>query len=283
MFKFLSRLVYKTLYIINFFTSKLLNKNLLLWLKEFIENDSYKNLTINKKKLSFFVPNNLVKWRLDTFLEKEPETIEWINNFDKKNIIFWDIGSNIGQYSVYCAIKHKKSKIISFEPSSGNLRILSRNISENKLTNQIKILSIPLTKHRNKFSIFEESSFLEGAAHNNFSIQKNKNSNKKIRYEIFGTNINYLLKEKILEIPNYIKIDVDGIESWILEGAGKFLNNNKIKEILIEQDENNKIEHKKVMRIMKKNNFKLFKKERNNKFHTTSESKFTYNYIFKKL
>ena len=179
MFKYLSRLVYKTLYIINFFTSKLLNKNLLLWLKEFIEDDSYKNLTINNKKLSFFVPNNLVKWRIDTFFEKEPETIEWINNFDKKSIIFWDIGSNIGQYSVYCAIKHKKSKIISFEPSSGNLRILSRNISENKLTNQIKILSIPVTKHRNKFSIFEESNFLEGAAHNNFSMQKNKYFKKK--------------------------------------------------------------------------------------------------------
>ena len=87
-----------------------MNKNLLLWLKEFIENDSYKNLTIKNKNLSFFVPNNLVKWRLDTFLEKEPETIEWINNFEKKNIIFWDIGSNIGQYSIYCAIKHKKSK-----------------------------------------------------------------------------------------------------------------------------------------------------------------------------
>ena len=59
MFKILSRVIYRVLYIINFFTSKFFNKNLLLWLKEFIEEDSYENLKIGNKKISFFVPNNL--------------------------------------------------------------------------------------------------------------------------------------------------------------------------------------------------------------------------------
>lgn len=286
MFKFLSRVVYKILYIINFFTSKLLDKNLLLWLKEFIEEDSYENVMIGNKKLSFFVPNNLVKWRVKTFFEKEPETIDWINNFVHKNLIFWDIGSNIGQYSIYCSIRHKKSKVVSFEPSAGNLRVLSRNISKNNLTNKIKIFPIPLTKYQNKFFIFEESNFLEGTAHNNFTYKINNNSkklDKKMKYQIFGTNINYLLKEKILDVPNYIKIDVDGLESLILQGSEFFLKNKKIKEVLIELNENSKVEFKKIMRIMKKNNFNILKKRRNDKYHTTAESKFTYNYIFKKL
>ena len=69
-----------------------------------------------------------------SFFTKEPETLDWINNFEQKeNLIFWDIGANIGLYSIYNSIKNKDSITISFEPSSSNLRILSRNISINKL------------------------------------------------------------------------------------------------------------------------------------------------------
>ena len=183
MFKFFSLIVYKFLYIINFFTSKLLDKDLLLWLKEFIENDCYQNLKINNKNLSFFVPNNLVKWRIKTFFEKEPETIEWINNFKKRKFIFWDIGANIGQYSIYCAVKHPKSEIVSFELSAGNLRILTRNISNNKLTNNIKILPTGLTKKNGKFFVFEESNILEGSAHNSLTnTKKEKLKDNKKKY-----------------------------------------------------------------------------------------------------
>ena len=52
---------------------------------------------------------------------------------------FWDIGSNIGLYSIYAKIKHENIEIHSFEPSSSNLRVLSRNISINDLENKIKI------------------------------------------------------------------------------------------------------------------------------------------------
>ena len=58
--------------------------------------------------------------------------------------------------------------------------------------------------------------------------------NVNIELLILGTSINYLLENKILEIPDYIKIDVDGIEHLILEGGNKFLNNQKIKSLSIE-------------------------------------------------
>ena len=52
----------------------------------------------------FFITHEIELWRSNTILTKEPETIEWIDNFDQsKKIIFWDIGANIGIYSVYAA------------------------------------------------------------------------------------------------------------------------------------------------------------------------------------
>ena len=36
-----------------------------------------------------------------------------------------------------------------------------------------------------------------------------------MKYSVIGTTINYLVESKILQIPDYIKIDVDGIEHLI--------------------------------------------------------------------
>jgi FkbM family methyltransferase len=46
-----------------------------------------------------------------------------------------------------------------------------------------------------------------------------------------------LLDNKILETPDYIKIDVDGIEHLILRGFDKHLHNSTIKSLSIEINE----------------------------------------------
>ena len=138
----------------------------------------------------------------------------------QKKIIFWDIGSNIGLYSIYAAVVHKNIEVISFEPSVNNLRILSRNISKNKLSNKIKLITNPLLDKPNIFSSMNENSTKEGSALNTFSknLILRKKFNSKMEYKIFGTTINYLVQNKILDTPNYIKIDVDGLEHLILRG-----------------------------------------------------------------
>ena len=108
-------------------------------------------------------------FRADTLFSKEPETLEWIDNFiEKENLIFWDIGANIGLYSIYNALKNNNSRTISFEPSTSNLRVLSRNISINNLEKNIQIVPIPLTNKENKFLMMKEGQFTEGGALNSF-------------------------------------------------------------------------------------------------------------------
>ena len=143
------------------------SRNIFLIIKQIIENNSYLKVTINNKIISFFCPNELTKWRVKTLYDKEPETLEWIDNFEEnKQIIFWDIGANIGLYSIYAAVKFKNISVVSFEPSSSNLRILSRNISINKIENKIKICQLPLSEFSNHFSTMKETYFIEGSAMN---------------------------------------------------------------------------------------------------------------------
>ena len=63
-----------------------------------------------------------------------------------------------------------------------------------------------------------------------------KENYSETKYKIFGTSIDYLIENKNLDVPNYLKIDVDGIEHKILQGASKLLSSDKA-YILIEINE----------------------------------------------
>ena len=284
MVKKLSLFFYKTLYYLDKIFFLITKRKILIWFNEFLEIDSYRELIILDRKINFFVPNQLVDFRVNTYFSKEPETIEWINEFNtSKEIIFWDIGANIGLYSIYNAIKHKNSKTISFEPSTSNLRVLSRNISINKFEKSIKILPIPLTNVENKFLTMKEGQFIEGGALNSFGENLNfegESFQTEMNYTLLGTSINYLLDNKILEIPDYIKIDVDGIEHLILEGATKYLSNKKIKSLSIEINENFTEQYNKVIQIMNRHNFKILHKKHNEQMFKNTKFDKSFNYVF---
>ena len=67
--------------------------------------------------IKFFCLGKTPEWRARTLLTKEPETIEWINTFSDKDV-FWDIGANVGVYTLYAALRN--IAVLSFEPSPSN-------------------------------------------------------------------------------------------------------------------------------------------------------------------
>ena len=272
--------------LVNKILVKLFNISFLGYFKEQLEKYCYLEKTILEKKLIFFCPNKLIEWRIKTFEDKEPETLDWINRFSfEKKIIFWDIGANIGLYSIYAALKSENIDVIAFEPSTSNLRVLSRNISIHKLQNRIKIINQPLSDEKNNFSTFNESTFQEGGALNTFKENYDFTGNVskfENRYNLLGTNINELIKREIIIIPDYIKIDVDGIEHLILKGGLEYLSHKKIKSILIEVNENFLTQFEQIKEIMFKCNFEIKKKDRNEDFYQIPEFKKMYNYIFVK-
>ena len=285
MTKKISYFLYKILLTLDKIFQLITKRSILNWFKDFFQKDSYKKISILSKEVNFFIPNQLTDWRIETFFTKEPETLGWIDNFEKKDkIIFWDIGANIGLYSIYSVLRNENVSTISFEPSTSNLRVLSRNISINNLENKIKILSAPLSNKENQFLTMNEGDFVEGGALNTFGENYDfagELFDSKMKYKILGTTIKNLLDNNILEIPNYIKIDVDGIEHLILEGAGKYLKDKRIKSLSIEINEDFKEQYKKVIEIMDQNEFKLLHKKHNDEmFNESKKFSKVFNYVF---
>jgi len=277
------KLFIKIIYNIFLFFDFLSGKILLFKIFEQFEKKSYIKKKFLNQEVNFFIPNQIIAWRVKTLFTQEPETIEWINNFDNKLNIFWDIGGNIGLYSIYSALKHKNLQIYCFEPSTSNLRTLSRNISINNLENRININQFALSDKQNIYQIMHETHFIEGHSMSTFSYNtdfEGKNLIPEQKYNIYGTSIDYLIEAKILKCPNYIKLDVDGIEHKILDGAKKTLINNDLKSILVEVNENFHDQHEDIVKIMKENNFTLVSKNQNiSEVQNTKFSK-TYNYIY---
>ena len=66
--------------------------------------------------IEFAIPTELVAYRVKTLFTKEPDTIDWINNFESDEV-FFDIGANVGIYSIW-ATMHRKVRTFAFEPEA---------------------------------------------------------------------------------------------------------------------------------------------------------------------
>ena len=212
--------------------------------------------------LVLFTPNWICRFRADSFSAKEPETLEWLDDSEDNGVLF-DIGANVGLYSLYYAAS-KKGKVYAFEPSFFNLALLAKNIFENNLQDNIKIISNPLTEE-NQFADFTLSTIEEGGSLSSFGVDYGHNGKilkKSLSYQTLGFSLDHLLRNKIItDYPNLIKIDVDGIEHLILSGAIETLKHPSCKTILIEIN-NSFIEQSKVAtNILLNCGFKLGKKQ----------------------
>lgn len=184
----------------------------------------------------FHTPNWVTSYRADSFSTKEPETLDWIDEF-VPNSIFWDIGANVGLYSIYAA-KTKNTLTFSFEPSFFNLEFLVKNINSNKLQDNINIVPIALSD-TNGINSFNMSNTDWGGALSTFSKSYDQNGYDfkiNFKYNTLGVTSDDAASLFNIPKPKYIKIDVDGIEHLILSGMMDILDS--ASEILIELSNN---------------------------------------------
>ena len=201
------------------------------------QTQSISHLMPNGKELKFklYTPNWRCRYGADTFSTKEPETLSWINSHEGDGV-FFDIGANVGLYSMYyAALKNKK--VYAFEPSVFNLSLLAKNIHINNLEHLIQIISNPLTD-KNQLADFSLSINEEGGSMSAFGVDHGhdgKPIEKFLSYKTLGFSLDSLFEKNILkDYPELIKIDVDGIEHLILSGAKNTLKHPTCKTVLIE-------------------------------------------------
>ena len=205
--------------------------------------------------ISFYCPEGkMPEKRAKTLLVKEKDTIEWIDSFNKKDI-FWDIGANVGCYSLYAGSKGIRT--YSFEPESWNYRLLNKNIQINNLDNKILAFCIAFN-NITKIDFFNLSSLVPAYSLHCFGEEtdwKGRLFKPKFKQGMIGYSIDDFIENFDIRFPNHIKIDVDGIEHKIINGALKTLSHPKLKSILVEYLYSNK-DQRDIEKIMANKGFK---------------------------
>lgn len=177
----------------------------------------------------FHTPNRHCAWRVETMYTKEPDTIEWLKSMQPGEVLF-DVGANIGIYSIFAA--KRGVKVYAFEPESQNFAILQKNIVLNKLDN-CKAFPICLSDCV-KLDTLRLSGMLAGGSCHSFGDDVDFHGDKR-EFAIKQGSISLPLEQAAayLEVPQHIKIDVDGFEHLVLNGAGDV---SRFKSILCEMD-----------------------------------------------
>lgn len=189
----------------------------------------------NEISLEFYCPNVICRYRSDSFSTKEPDTLKWIDSMSSGSVL-WDIGANVGLYSIYAA-KRSVTRVIAFEPSIFNLEWLGRNIYLNGLQKNIFVVPVALSD-RCGSNTFGMSNTALGGALSTFGEKFDQNGRDLqiiFEYETVGLTLAAAYQYFSLPKPSHMKIDVDGLEHFILRGAGDVLSYPK--QVLIEIDD----------------------------------------------
>ena len=200
--------------------------------------DPVRTVELGDKVIKFCTPNLMTLDRVWNLFHAEPVTIEWILNF-KENETLFDIGANVGTYGIFASIM-KYATVFAFEPESQNFSLLTKNILYNNLSERMTAWPVAISDEQ-KFSLLNLWGFRAGNSHHFFD----ESLNFKLEKENFpfvqgavSTTIDTLVEEQIIPIPDHIKIDVDGIEDKVVNGAWDTLSHRGVQSILIELNTN---------------------------------------------
>lgn len=167
---------------------------------------------------------------------KEPDTVRWIQALMKPGEVVFDVGANVGNYSLIMAHHlNKDVRVFAFEPAWFNFMQLNRNVSLNGMESCIFPVCAAVSGE-NGISWLNYSSLESGSSLHAMGTAlrlRDQEFEPALRQPVASFTLDHaatLLKT----VPNHIKIDVDGIEAEILSGAKATLANSSLRSILIE-------------------------------------------------
>lgn len=198
--------------------------------------DPVREVRVGEAVLRLHCPNELTLSRAVTFFEKEPETLEWIDGFGPGEILF-DVGANVGLYSLYAAARG--ARVYAFEPESQNYALLNRNVYLSGQAERVTALNIALSD-KDSLGRISLPRFMPGAALNNFGESldwKRRRYSPAFTQGVVAFSLDSFLARFPEAFPDHLKIDVDGAEIKIVEGAEKTLRDPRLKTLLVEINE----------------------------------------------
>ena len=140
----------------------------------------------------------------------------------KKEDLFVDVGANSGSYTILAAAA-VGAKVFSFEPVPSTYTRLLNNVHINNIENNVNCFNVAVGDKESYITLTTNIDTM-----NHVCL---KHDEKDDIIQVKMVTLDSLLHSNI---PSLIKIDVEGYETAVIEGASNVLENQKLHSIIIE-------------------------------------------------
>lgn len=173
-----------------------------------------------------------------------------------------DGGANLGNHTLYFAMFCPCTKVIAYEPYEPTLKILEKNIADNKLQSKVDIRPVGLYSKEAKLevSFFSEGNY--GATE--FVESNNPDATKAVSLDLDCKD----------EVVSCIKLDIQGLEQHVLRGAKNIL---RTQEPLLVIEAMTKPEYNAIKKYLAKFGYRIYPASRYREHYNSSPT-----YIFGK-
>ncbi len=194
-------------------------------------------------KIVFYDNTNLIVNFIQNLQNDETDTISWIEAMPKDGVL-WDIGANIGFFSLYAGslLGRDGVRVVGFEPGAASYAVLNRNIEGNAMGSHIVAYCVALAG-ATKVGRLNMGAIGAGVAAggwcNGFESEidgLDRDINPVFQQGSVGFSMDDFVQMFQPPLPTHIKIDVDGIEAEILRGGKRTLSGKSVRSMSVEME-----------------------------------------------
>jgi FkbM family methyltransferase len=165
--------------------------------------------------------------------EKEPWIIEWMETSFKPGDVVYDIGANVGVFSLIAAkLVGPGGQVVAFEPSFANFARLCENIHSNGLDGRILPIPVIIGRELGTAVLIHRTPVPGESGH---KVDKHYEG-RRLGQRVLVSNLEQIASDFGVAPPNHIKMDVAGAELDALRGAISILQNEALRSVLLEID-----------------------------------------------
>ncbi len=199
------------------------------------EDASVGRLDYQGAEIMLGIPSKTARSRLRG-CAKEPWTVQWIEDWIRPDEVLYDIGANVGAYSLVAALSPAvRARVVAVEPGYPTFAALSDNVVRNGAQDRVTALPVALGRSTTLETLHLRTLDVGAALH---TLGGHDGPTGAAYHQpVLTFRLDDLVERFGLPRPAHVKLDVDGTELDVLAGADRTLSDPGLRTVMAELDE----------------------------------------------
>lgn len=165
----------------------------------------------------FANPHDWVQANIFVLNAYEKKETTFVENILEDDDVFFDVGSNVGYYTLIAANKIKRGKVYAFEMEPGNYKAILENLALNALEN-VQVTNCAVSDTPGKITFAKATNDNKGI-HSLFHLEGYSVGSG----EADAITLDDFVRDNAITKVSKVKIDVEGAELLVLRGMKNIL------------------------------------------------------------